>query len=62
MSDDSRFHVVAKAVRLEYLENRDEVYIVFKVIDEQFKKQIQRDWQKDVELRVVGKSLVKVEE
>lgn len=55
-------HVVAKAVRLEHEEERDVVYIVFKVTDEQFKRSVLEDWKKDVELRVVGRSLVKTEE
>lgn len=58
---DPRFYVVAKAVRLECVENKDEVFIVFKIIDEQFKKQILEDWNKDVELQVIGQSLVKKE-
>ena len=61
-SINPKFHVVARAVRLEYKENSDDVFVVFKVVDEQFKKQVLQDWNKDVELQVIGTDLVKEKE
>jgi len=58
----TRLHTVAKAVRLEQNDHNDDVFIVFKIIDEQFKRRIMNDWQQDVEVQVVGKALVLEEE
>lgn len=48
--------VVGIAIRIEVDES--ETYIVFKIIDEGFRKQIREDWGTDVELKVVGKELI----
>ena len=55
MSKDPKFHTVAKAVRLERIQETDEVFIVFQVIDEMFKQRIQNNWEDDVELKLVVK-------
>lgn len=49
---------VAKAIRLEVDESRDDVYIVFKITDEKFKQKVRVDWQDDIEVKLVNKSLV----
>jgi hypothetical protein len=49
--------VVAKAVRMEFDELKDDVYIVFKITDEQFKQKIRANWLDDVELKLLGKDL-----
>ena len=53
------YQVVAQAVRVEYDEHNDNVYLVFEVTDEQFKKEIKEDWMKDVDLQLVNKQLLK---
>lgn len=58
MSKDPKFHTVAKAVRLERDSNTDEVFIVFQVIDEDFKQRIQKHWKDDIELEMKDKSLI----
>lgn len=49
---------VAKCVRLEIDESNGETYIVFKIIDEQFKQKIRQNWLEDIELKVINKTLV----
>lgn len=48
---------VAIAVRMEHDPNTDELYLVFKVTDPNFKKKIKLDWNADVELKLIGKEL-----
>ncbi len=54
--------VVGEAVRVEYEEKSGELYIVFKITDEQYKHTLKRDWTKDIEFRVIDKLLVKENE
>ena len=55
---DNKYEVVAKAIRLEVDESKDDVYIIFKITDERFKQKVRADWEDDVEVRVVNKELV----
>jgi hypothetical protein len=50
--------VVAEAVRIEYEEKTGKLYIVFEVKDEQYKQNIKKNWTKDIEYRLVDRSLV----
>lgn len=58
MSKDPKYHTVANAVRLERVEETDEVFIVFQITDEDFKQRIQKNWLDDIELKLIGKSLI----
>lgn len=49
---------VAVAVRVELSENNDDLYLVFEIIDEGFKKRIKENWLQDIELKVIDKKLV----
>lgn len=49
---------VANAVRVEINTKTDEVYIVFQIIDEDFKKRIKENWNQDIDLKLIGKALV----
>jgi hypothetical protein len=49
---------VAEIARMEHNENTDDLYLVFKVVDEGFKKRIKKDWMEDIELKIIGKKLV----
>jgi hypothetical protein len=62
MSSNPRNHTIARAVRIEYIENSNDVFIVFKIVDERFKQHIRNNWEEDVECRVIGKELVIEEE
>lgn len=53
--------VVAEAVRLEFEEKTGDLYIVFKIKDEQYKQEIKKTWTEDIEYRIVDRSLVKNE-
>lgn len=50
---------VATAVRLEVDENKDDVYIVFLITDEQFKQKVRENWLQDLECKLINKSLVR---
>lgn len=50
--------VVAEAVRIEYEEKTGKLYIVFEVKDEQYKQNIKKNWTKDIEYRLVDRTLV----
>jgi hypothetical protein len=49
---------VATAVRVEYDQNNDDTFIVFKIIDEAFKKKIRDNWDDGIELRLINTCLV----
>lgn len=53
--------VVAEAVRIEYEEKTGDLYIVFKVKDEKYKKDIKANWTKDIEYKLVDRFLVQGE-
>ena len=53
--------VVAEAVRLEYEEKTGKLYIVFEVKDEKYKQDIKKNWTKDIEYRLVDRSLVEAD-
>jgi hypothetical protein len=50
--------VVAEAVRIEYEEKTGKLFIVFEVKDEKYKQDIKKNWTKDIEYRLVDKTLV----
>jgi hypothetical protein len=54
--------VIAEAVRIEYTENDGKLYLVFEVTDPSAKQDIKKNWTKDIEYRIIGKTLVKTED
>lgn len=52
-----RDQTIAQAVRVEYNEHTDELFLVFQVIDEGFKLRIKKDWMEDVSVKIIGKRL-----
>jgi hypothetical protein len=54
--------IVAEAVRIEYEEKTGKLYIVFEVKDEKHKQDIKKNWTKDIEYRLIDKSLVEESE
>ena len=50
--------VVAEAVRLEYEEKTGDLYIVFKIVDEQYKQNIKKTWTEDIEYQIIDRKLV----
>lgn len=52
-------HSVAKVVRIEKELSTGTLYLVFEVIDESFKKDIEKNWLSDIDLKLVDKELVK---
>jgi hypothetical protein len=52
---------VAEAVRIEVEEKTGRVFIVFEVKNEKMKQDIKKNWTKDIEYRLIDKSLVEEE-
>lgn len=46
--------IVATAVRMEYDKNNNEVYIVFRIIDEKFKQKVRDSWEDEIELKLIN--------
>jgi predicted house-cleaning noncanonical NTP pyrophosphatase (MazG superfamily) len=53
---------IAEAIRLEYEEKTGRLFIVFEVTDEQYKRDIKKNWVEDIEYRIIDKNLVLNEE
>ena len=53
MSKEIQKDTVAVAVRIEHIPEHDEVFLVFKIVNERFKKRIKTDWSEDIELKVI---------
>ncbi len=51
------YTTVAVASRLEHEQDTDRVFIVFEIIDEQFKQKVKIDWVKDIDLILENKNL-----
>jgi len=43
---------------MEHNPETNELYLVFVIVDEDFKKRIKEDWMQDIELKLLGKNLV----
>jgi len=54
----SLYKTVGKAIRIEYDHSSDSVYLVFELIDEDFKKRIKNDWTEDIDLELDNKNLI----
>lgn len=59
MDEKSLYDVVATAVRVETDSNTDEMFLVFKVVDEDFKNKVKKEWYKDTSLKIIDKTLVR---
>lgn len=53
------YDTIARAVRIEIDPITNDVYLVFKVIDEAFKQNVRENWEHDVELKILGRDLIK---
>lgn len=51
-------HTVAKAVRIEHDPETDNIYLVFKIVDEGFKQRVKQDWMQDIDVKLIGRDLV----
>ncbi len=54
--------VVAEAVRIEFEEQTGKLFIVFEVKNEKYKQDIKKNWTKDIEYRIIDRSLVEVKD
>ena len=57
MKEKDRYNPVAVACGVEYEDSDGSVFLVFKIIDEKFKRKIKKDWTQDIDLKIVDKSL-----
>lgn len=62
MNVKSGYQVVAEAVRIEQIQSENRLFVVFEITDEKFKKRIKDNWLEDIDLKVIDKSLVEIEE
>jgi hypothetical protein len=53
--------VVGEAVRVEYTEHDGKLFLVFEITNEKYKQDIKLNWIKDLEYKIVDKSLVRNE-
>ena len=53
--------VIGEAVRVEYIEESGQLFLVFEITSEKYKQDIKKNWYKDIEYRIVDKNLVKNE-
>lgn len=58
MDKRALYKVVAEAIRIEYEEKSDTVYLVFEITDNDFKNKIKKDWAADIELELEDKKLI----
>jgi len=58
VNSSSNNKVVAKGIRLEIDPLTGDLYLIFKIVDEQFKQKVREDWENDVEMQVDGKDLI----
>lgn len=58
MNNKWKHKIVAKAIRVEVSQKRDQVYLVFEIIDQDFKNEIKKDWLQDLDLKLIDKDLV----
>lgn len=61
MNHKAMNHTLAKAVRVEYDQKTDTVFLVFEIVDERFKQEVKKDWTKDIDMKLIGKNLIKDE-
>jgi len=52
------YDTIARGIRMEIDPNTGDLYLVFKVIDEDFKKRVRESWNDDVQLQILGKDLI----
>ncbi len=56
----NNYDTVARAVRMEVDTITGDLYLVFKVIDENFKQRVRDNWMDDVELKLLGRALIEI--
>ena len=52
------YEVVAKAIRMEHDPDTNKVFLVFEIVEENFKNRIKASWAQDIELKLLGRNLV----
>lgn len=55
-------HVIGEAKRIELDEHTGKLFVVFEIIDEKIKQQMRIDWTKDMEFRIINKTLIQERE
>lgn len=50
--------IIGEAIRVEFEEKTGRLYLVFEIKNEKYKQDIRKDWTKDIEFRIVDKTLV----
>lgn len=50
--------ILAEAVRVEFDEKEDRLFIVFEVRDPLFKKEVKSNWTDNIEYKLINKNLI----
>lgn len=50
--------IIGEAIRVEFEEKTGKICLVFEITNEKYKQDIKRDWTKDIEFRIIDRSLV----
>jgi len=58
MNNKWKHKIVAKAIRVEVSQKKDQLFLVFEIVDQDFKNQIKKDWLQDIDLKLIDKDLV----
>lgn len=51
---NNNFEIVATCIRTDFDKTNDEVYLVFKIVNEEFKRKVREDLIHDINLLVLG--------
>lgn len=51
-------HTIAECIRIEFSETSGELYLVFQVTDEDFKKRVKNNWLADIDTVLLDKKLI----
>lgn len=52
-------NILGTAIRVEYDTEKDHLFLVFEITDEKFKQEVKRDWTQDIEVKIIGRKLIK---
>jgi hypothetical protein len=58
MNNKALNHTIASLIRIEYDDSSGELFLVFQVTDEDFKRRVKEDWMQDIDLKLLNKKLI----
>lgn len=58
INENYLYKTVAEAVNIKFDTNNGDLFLVFKITDENLKNKLKKDWSQDIELQLIGKKLI----